>query len=433
MQNSNKTEVKKTKTSKSKVNLQPVRGTRDYLPEKQIFREQAMEKIKRIFEKYGFVPMQTPALEYASVLGKKYGEEEKLIFKFKFGDEELGLKYDQTVPTARVYAANRQTLGTPFKRYVLDRAWRGERPQAGRLREFLQCDIDTIGTYSLAADAELLACANEALAAIGLTNFTWRISTRALAENFLKSCGVADVKLQAAMRAIDKLDKIGEEGVAKELLEKGIGQAAVDTIFSLLKFKGDFDKIRSTIKIDPSVEDELLKFISYLDEFGVKNYTLDLSIIRGLDYYTGPIFEAKAPGFKGTIAAGGRYNHLIELFSGVEIPATGLTIGLDRILEFLKFESKKTKTALYVVGIGKDVIPLVQKFRAEGIPTDLDLMSRGLKKNLDFANKRGIPYVAIVGQEELSKGKIKLKEMSTGKEELLSFEQIVAKLRALPQ
>ncbi|MGC9058483.1 MAG: histidine--tRNA ligase [Candidatus Nanoarchaeia archaeon] len=412
-----------------KINLKPVRGMKDCLPEKQLFIEEIIQKMCSIFQKYGFVPMQTPALEYASVLLKKYGEEEKLIFRFKFGEEDLGLKYDQTVPTARVYAANPQ-LGRPFKRYVIDKAWRGERPQAGRLREFLQCDIDTIGTYSLAADAEILACANEVLTTIGIKNFKWRISTRKLAANFFKSCGVSDIKLQVAMRAIDKLDKLGEQGVKKELLEKGISEVAVDTIFSLLKYRGDLEKIKSAIKIDPAVFQELTEFISYLEKFNVKNYQFDLSLVRGLDYYTGPIFEAVAPHFRGSIAGGGRYNHLIELFSGKEIPATGVSIGLDRILDFLQFKPIKTKTKLYVIGIGTDVVPIVQAFRAQDIPTDLDLMSRGLRGNLDFANKKGIPYVAIIGPEEQKKNLLRLKDMASGKEELLSFEQVVAKLKA---
>ncbi|MEM4714434.1 MAG: histidine--tRNA ligase [Candidatus Nanoarchaeia archaeon] len=418
----------KNKTKKTNVILQPVRGMRDYLPEKQILREEMISKIKKVFEKYGFVPLQTPALEYASILGKKYGEEERLIFKFKFGDEELGLKYDQTVPLARVYATNPQ-LGKPFKRYVLDRSWRGERPQAGRLREFLQCDVDTLGTYDLRADAEILACINDALKEIGVENFTWKINSRKISVSFLKSCGVADIKLQVAMRAIDKLDKLSEDKIKKEMLEKGISEASVDTIFSLLKIRGDFEKIKKTIKLDPSAEKEILDFMSALNDFGVKNYKFDLSLVRGLDYYTGVIFEATSPNFKGTIAAGGRYDHLIELFSGVEVPATGATLGLDRIIDQLNLQGKKTKTKLFIITINQNPIPFVQKFRKAGINTDFDLMGRSLRKNLEFVNKLGIPYVAIIGEEETKQNKIKLKDMLTGKEKLLTFEEIITKLK----
>ena len=406
-----------------------VRGMRDYLPEKQIFREQAIAKIKQVFEKYGFMPMQTPALEYSSILGKKYGEEERLIFKFKFGDEELGLKYDQTVPTARVYAANQQ-LGKPFKRYVIDRAWRGERPQAGRLREFLQCDVDTLGTRSVMADAEIIACISEALKAIGIKKFTWRINTRKLVTNFLKSCGVADVKQQIAMRSIDKIDKIGMDGAAKEMIDKGIGEPTVGTCMTLLKTKGDLKKIKKSITIEPAVEKELNDLIKYLKKFGVNNFVFDASLVRGLDYYTGPIFEAYSPEIKGSIAGGGRYDHLIELFSKVEIPATGCTLGLDRILEFLKTKRTKTLAKVFVIPIGGvDAISTVQQLRKAGISADLDLMERGISKNLEYVAKQEIPFALLVGPQELKKKKVKLRDMKTGKEQMLTLKQVADKLK----
>lgn len=408
---------------------QPVRGMRDFLPEQQIFREQAIEKIKRVFEKYGFMPMQTPALENSFTLGKKYGEEEKLIFRMKFGDEELGLKYDQTVPTARVYAGNPQ-LGKPFKRYVIDRAWRGERPQAGRLREFLQCDVDTLGTRSLMADAEIIACLDEAVKTLGVKKVTWRINTRKLVSNFLKSCGVADVKQQFAMRAMDKMDKIGPDAAAKEMIEKGVGETAAGTCMALLKTKGDLNKIKKSIVIEPAVEKELDELIKYLKKFGVKNFTFDASLVRGLDYYTGAIFEAFSPEIKGSIAGGGRYDHLVELFSKVEIPATGGSVGLDRILEFLATKRMKTLVKVFVIPIaGVNAIPVVQQLRKAGINADLDLMERGISKNLEFASKQEIPFAILLGPEELKKKKVKLRDMQTGKEQLLTLKQAIERLK----
>jgi len=410
---------------------QTVRGMRDYLPEDAILREDLLCEVECIFQKYGFSPMETPALENLDVLTKKYGEEEKLMFRFKFGSEELGLKYDQTVPSARVVGTNQQILQKPFKRYIIDKAWRGERPQKGRFREFLQCDADTFGTKSLLADAEIIACLSEALEALGITKVKFRINSRKLISNFLECCGVSAIKQQVAMRAIDKLDKIGEIAAAEEMKKKGISEESVKEVFSLLKSRGDLAKIKRRITLNQEVTKELEELIGYLKKFKV-NFEFDLSLVRGLDYYTGTIFEAVAPGFSGSVAAGGRYDNLVKTFSGVEVPVVGGSIGFDRIYDQLQIkEKRKTVTDVFVIPINLEparAIEIVQQLRAADISADMDLVGRGVGKNLDYASKLGIPFVVFVGKEELKKKKLKLKDMKSGKESFLSLKELVKKL-----
>jgi histidyl-tRNA synthetase len=412
--------------------MQVVRGMRDYLPEDAILRKGLLEKIAKVFQKYGFSPMETPALEYVDTLTKKYGEEEKLIFALKFGEEKLGLKYDQTVPSARVIGGNIQALQKPFKRYIIDRAWRGERPQKGRFREFLQCDVDTFGSKSLVADAEIMACMSEALAAIGIKSAKFRINSRKLVSNFLECCGVSSVKQQVAMRAIDKIEKLGLEKVKEEMRSKGISEIAIDTMFGLLESRGDLGKIKKEMTLNEEVMKELEELMKYLRKFGV-NFEFDLSLVRGLDYYTGTIFEIFAPGFQGSIGSGGRYDKLISFFSGVEISAVGGSIGIDRIYDQMQIkEKKKTVADAFVIPIGiamDKALEITQQLRAAGINSDMDLAGRGISKNLDYASKLGIPYAVIVGAEEVKKKKLKLKDMKTGKEEFLLVQEITKLLQ----
>ncbi|HKZ49944.1 MAG TPA: histidine--tRNA ligase [Candidatus Nanoarchaeia archaeon] len=412
------------------ANLNPVRGMRDFLPEDAILRQEMLAKIAKVFRKYGFSPMETPAMEYLENLTKKFGEEEKLIFALKFGSEQLGLKYDQTVPSARVIGANQQALQKPFKRYMIDRSWRGERPQKGRLREFLQCDVDTFGSKSLMADAEIIACINEALSAIGIKDVKFKINSRKLVSNFLECCGVSPIKQQVAVRSMDKMDKIGPEAAAEEMRKKGIGDAAIGTIFELLKSKGDLDAIGQKITLNEDVKKEMKELMSYLKKFKI-DFEFDLSLVRGLDYYTGTIFEAVAPGFKGSVAGGGRYDNLVKTFANVEMPVVGGAIGFDAIYDQLQVnDKKKTVTEVFVIPIGIEMdkaLEITQQLRAAGINSDMDLIGRGISKNLDYASKLGIPYVIFVGAEELKQKKLKLKDMKAGKEELLDVKQIISK------
>jgi len=404
-----------------------VRGMRDFLPEDMIIRQKIIEKIKKVFEAYGFAPLETPALEYSKLLGKKYGEEERLIYRFKDkGGRELALKYDLTVPLARVVASN--PLSKPFKRYQIQPVWRYDRPQKGRYREFWQCDIDTIGIKSNLADAEIVACAAATLKTIGLKKFTIRINNRKLMNQMLIDAGVAQRLIVPALRAIDKLDKLGEDGVGAELRKKGVSKETIATLLEFIRIKGPLNKIFKAFLVDKEIKKELQEFESYLKSFGVKNYMWDLSLARGLDYYTGPVFEIIGGKGIGSIAGGGRYDNLIGMFAGQSVPATGLSFGLERVAEVLKLEKKKTKVKVYVIPIQtiKQSIKIAEQLRKAGINVDIDLQDRSISKNLGYANKLGIPYVAIIGKKE--KKNIRLRDMKTGKEQLMAIKQVIKKL-----
>ncbi|MEM2874301.1 MAG: histidine--tRNA ligase [Candidatus Nanoarchaeia archaeon] len=405
--------------------LQPVRGMRDFLPEDQILRNEIFDKIKTVFENYGFSPWEAPAIEYVEVLQKK-SVEEKLVYSFRDRSNRLVvLRPEKTPSLARLIAS--YPMAKPAKLYNVGRVWRYDRPQKGRFREFWQADIDIIGSISPLADAEVVATAAAAIKELGI-NFKIRINSRVLMNEFLKDCGVSDINRGKVLRIIDKLDKIGESGVKKELLAAKVSEQSVRDILALLKLRGSWSEIKKTIKVCKETEDEITAFLKYLEKFGIRNYVFDLSLVRGLDYYTGLVFEFATDDEIGSIAGGGRYDELIGAYTGVKIPATGLAIGIERIYEILKRKTKlkKTKTKVFVIPIGEiDAIPIVQQLRNAGISTDFDLMGRGISKNLEFASKQEIPYVIFVGKEELKKKRLKLRNMKSGREELLSLKEII--------
>ena len=312
----------------AKVNLETVRGMRDFLPEDKILRDEIIGKIKKVFENYGFAPLETPVLEYMEIMkfkGNLGDEALKLVYDFTDkGGRQVGLRYDQTVPLARVVATNPQ-LGKPFKRYAIDKAWRYERPQSGRYREFYQCDIDTIGVKSPMADAEILACAGAALKAIGIEKFTFRINSRVLMNELMEGAGVAKNQFVKVLRTLDKLDKLSEGEVAKEL-GTFLSDASVDTLLGLMKLRGNWSTISKTMKICNENRKLIEDFLKYLKDFGIKNYVFDLSLARGLDYYTGFVFEIDAGKEIGAIGGGGRYDDMIGDFTGQVTPATGLAL-----------------------------------------------------------------------------------------------------------
>ena len=387
---------------------QPPKGTQDFLPEEMITRNYIFDTVKRIYEKWGYEPIETPAFEEWKLLSKKSGggqsiKDEIYYFKDK-SKRELGLRFDLTVPMARVVASNPQ-LPKPFKRYHIGRVWRYDKPGAGRRREFWQTDADIIGSSSLEADAEVIAVACECLQTLGFKDFTVRLNNRKILENFIKSIKIKNHI--EVFRSIDKLDKIGQKGVEKELIKKKFSKEQINKI---LKFINN-EKFSSVIF------EELIEKIKILGY--EKKIKIDLSLVRGLEYYTGSVFEIVTKNSKSSIAGGGRYDKLIETFGGKPTPATGISLGIERIFQLIK-KQKKPITQIYIANVNddvkKDVIKLAKKFRELGINTEYDLMNRNLRKQLDYVNSKKIPYVIVIGNKEIKTKKLKLRNMQTGKE-----------------
>ena len=419
--------------------FQPVKGMRDFLPKEAILRERVFEKIKKVFERFGFSPAITPSLEYYEVFANKYAiGEENLKNIYEFEDKSgrrLALRFDQTVPLARLVACNPQ-LPKPFKRYEISRVWRYEEIKRGRYREFWQCDIDTVGSKSMLADAEIIACAIEAVKELGFEKVVMRINNRKVLTAIIKFVGL-EKKERDVLRIVDKLDKIGESGVKKELKAIGIEDKEIEELFKIISLKGREDvleKIEFLEKIEEGKQGitELRDLIEYLKEMiDERFFILDLSLARGLDYYTSTIFELSAEDKAiGSIAGGGRYDEMIGKFAGRgEIPAVGIALGVERILELMKDKADKiTVTHIFIAPVNesnrKDAIRIAKVLREKGINVEIDLMNRSLSKQMEYADKMKVPFVLIVGDEEVKSGKYRLKDMNRGIEKLVRLDEI---------
>ncbi len=423
------------------MEFQTPRGTRDFLPKDAIKRQFVLDKVRRIFELWGFDPLETPAFEEWRLLAAKSGggeaiREEVYYFKDK-SDRELGLRFDLTVPTARVVAIN-PNIPKPFKRYQIGNVWRYDRPGAGRYREFTQADVDIFGASSTDADALVIGVACNCLYELGFKDFIVRLNSRKLIEKLVLSVGVEQEKVLDIFRSIDKLEKIGEDGVKQELEKKGFYMATIKNVLRLislnietLKSKGFGEEIKSLEEIVEKIKD-----------FGYENAQIDVSLVRGLEYYTGPVFEIVLPENKAlTITAGGRYDKLIEVYGGKPTAAVGISLGIDRIMwimdEKKMFEGKETNAKVFLVSIGdsskvgRQIMRLSGLLRKIGISNEFDIMSRSLSKQLDYVNSKNIPYAIIVGEKELDKNVVKLKDMKSGEEKDISiagFEKDISKM-----
>ena len=428
--------------------FQPPRGTRDFLPEEMILRERVFDTVKKVFKRYGYDPFKTPAFENFELFATKEsigeGEQDKFYaFKDKSG-RKLCLRFDQTVPFARVVASNSQ-LPKPFKRFEISRVWRYEEVKRGRYREFWQCDVDIVGTKNMSADAEIIDCTMTVVKELGFTDCYMKLNNRKLLSGMIQFAGIPKNKVQDAFRSIDKLDKVGIEGVEKELESRGITGEQKEKLLKIIDVKLEprevLEKTKELIgdnELGLEGIKELQKLVEALENTGVKDFGIDLSLVRGLDYYTSTIFELMSKDQRiGSIAGGGRYDKMIGAFAGnkEEIPAVGIALGIERIIELLKErEEKKVKTVtkVFVANVNDEVkencLRIVGKLRQAGINTQTDVMGRNLRKQLDYANSLGIPYVVFVGPEEVESGKFKLKDMGSGEEKELSLEEIVAKL-----
>jgi histidyl-tRNA synthetase len=449
---------------------------RDFLPADVRRREYVIRVVREVYERYGFEPLETPAVENIETLLGKYGEEgNQLIFKIlkrgeheRTGEADLALRYDLTVPLARVVAEYGERLPKFFKRYQIQPVWRADRPARGRFREFYQCDVDAVGSRSPAVEAELCAAAADALTRLGFTNFTIRLNHREALAGVLDRAGVAAGGHADALVALDKLDKIGAEGVAKEFAARGIpGEAGV----TLLRFFGGLAALERSAEIVAGEDAEsqraafneaalgrLLEFVGPHERgaAGVENLReilrlaesagagarikLDPSLARGLSYYTGAIMEISVPDLAGSLGGGGRYDNLVGMFSGREVPACGFSLGLERIIVVMTergmFPADLVETpADVMVSVWDedstgDALALARELRAAGLRVDVYPEARDkVGRQFKYASARGVSFVAVAGPEERARGEVALKEMRTGEQRNVRREEAAAAVR----
>lgn len=414
------------------------KGMRDIKPAEMRVRERILQIMKEIFGVYGFSPLETPAVENWEVLSAKgAGGEEILNETYNFEDKggrRVGLRYDLTVPLARFIAMN-PNLPLPFKRYQIGRVWRYGDVAKGRLREFWQADVDIVGSESMLADAEVVACAVDVFKALGFKEFVVRVNNRKILSAMIQFSGVEKERVWDALRVIDKLEKVGEKKVVEELLERGVGEEACNRLMELLMLKGSseqlLEKAESLIggmKEGKEGVGELRELVSYLGEMGCSEYArIDFSLARGLEYYTGPIFEVFFSKEIGSLAGGGRYDRMIGLFLGREMPATGISFGVDRIAEVIPpaGDEEGGVFVAYTEGCLKDAVGVLTKLRRRGVSAVVDLRGRSLAKQLAYANSMNARYAVIVGKQEGREGKVKLRDFRSGEERTVGVEECI--------
>lgn len=404
------------------MTLQTLKGFRDFLPSEAKKRQYVIDILRKTFESYGFEPLETPALEYEEVLAGKYGEEgQKLMYRFRDqGGRDVALRYDQTVPLARVVAQYQNDILLPFKRYQIQNVWRAENTQKGRYREFLQCDIDTVGTPNLFADAEAIAVIAKALENLGVKDYKVLINDRRIFQELIRNKLIDESSLVLVLRAIDKINKIGEQGVLDELGKLGIDEnqrkLILNTINNLLP------------------DDEFKKIFDYLKEMGIEENKFEFSpsLARGLDYYTGMIFEVEIEGYDvGSVAGGGRYDNLIGMFGNKPVPAVGGSFGFDRLIEALEsldLFPKDLQTAKVLITSSQDniqkALDAAKNLRSNKINVEIYPDNEApIDKQLKYADKKQIPFVVLFEGE-----KTVLKDMTTGEKSEPSLEEISKKI-----
>jgi histidyl-tRNA synthetase len=427
---------------------QVLKGFRDYLPKQMILRRRIIETFREIFERHGFEPLDTPTLEYLEVLTGKAGENEKLMYHFlDQGEREVGMRYDLTVPLARVVAMHQDELVMPFKRYHIAPVWRADKPQRGRFRELWQCDADVAGSASMLADAEVVAILAEALTAVGLPNFTIHISHRRLLESMALASGVPEAQAGTIYRAVDKLDKIGRDGVRRELVGGGIDEGAADRVLEAVTAKGSPTELLDDLAVRLSAVQsaseaiaDLRQLFELLPAFGVPEgtYAFDLSLARGLDYYTGPVYEATVVEPRvGSVAGAGRYDKLVGTFLGRPIPATGISLGLERIIEVVN-EFGLLPTPATVADALVTVFPdtmsesarIARELRSAGFNVDCSVQpNRSLGDQLKYANRKGIRVAVIAGSAELDRGEAALKDLASGEQTTVPLARLAEEMR----
>ena len=432
-----------------KIEPRTLPGFMELLPSEQIKFNAMVDKIRKTYEKYGFLPLDTPIIEIADVLlAKAGGETEKQIYRFNKGDNDLALRFDLTVPLAKYVTQYYNDIAFPFKRYQIGKVYRGERPQKGRYREFYQCDIDIIGDgeLSLINDAEMPSVIYTTIKELGFEDFTIKINNRKILNGLFSELNVQEQSIEI-MRIIDKLEKIGKENVVKCLQDLEIENDKIYKIMNFMEIEGSTDKkIEELRKLNFKNEmfiqgvEELTQVVKYVRLFGVpdKNFKIDFTIARGLDYYTGTVYETFLNDYRelGSICSGGRYENLAEFYTDKKLPGVGVSIGLTRLfsklseLNILK-EQKQSIAKVMVVSMTEKIdtaLDIVSKLRDAGINSNVYVEDKKIKAKFKYADKLQIPYVAIIGEDEEKNGTVTLKNMETGEQEEMSIENVVQKL-----
>lgn len=446
------------------------KGTRDFSPEEMSKRNYIFDTIRSVYNLYGFQQIETPAMESLQTLMGKYGEEgDKLLFKIlnsgdylnKLSDEELiernslrlasklcekGLRYDLTVPFARYVVMHRDELQLPFKRYQIQPVWRADRPQRGRYREFYQCDADVVGSDSLLNEVELMQIVDTVFTRFGI-RVQIKINNRKILTGIAEVIGEADKIIDITV-AIDKLDKIGLDNVNKELADNGLSAEAIEKLQPILSLSGTNEEKLDTISGVLSASEIGLKgveetrfILDTLNNVGLNNeIQLDLTLARGLNYYTGAIFEVKALDTPmGSITGGGRYDNLTGIFGMPGLSGVGISFGADRIFDVLNTldlypEDAVTSTKLLFINFGQTetayCLPIVSKARAAGIQTEMYPDATKMKKQMNYANAKHIPFVAITGENEIAEGKVMLKNMVTGEQQMVTPDELIEIVKA---
>ncbi len=448
---------------------EPASGMRDFLPRELARRERVFDVIRDVYESYGFAPLETPSLERLSTLLGKYGEDEKLIFRvMKRGEKlqralddpdendlaDLALRYDLTVPLARIFAEYRGEFPRFLKRYQIQPVWRADRPQKGRYREFYQCDVDVVGSESLMVETEVASALTEVLHQLGFEDFRIHTNHRTLLRALMQTAGIESELRSEALVAIDKLDKVGVDGVVDELEERGIAREAIEALMPLLEqgeppgsppFDNDatLDRLAEEIGLDETGQQAIADLRALLafagDGPAADHLFVDPYLARGLSYYTGTIFEIRSDDFDGSLGGGGRYDELIGMFTNDSVPACGFSLGVERILVLMEeremFGEAVPAADVLVTVWNEQFAPkttaLARELRAAGLRVDVyPDHDDGFGKQFGYANERDIPFVAILAPDELDAGVVSLKEMESGDQEEIAREQIASELAA---
>lgn len=427
-----------------KVKPRTLTGFMELLPSEQIEFEKILSVLRSSYEKYGFYPIDTPVLESSDVLlAKAGGETEKQIYRFKKGDTDLTMRFDLTVPLAKYVALNYNELNFPFKRYQIGKVYRGERAQKGRYREFYQADIDIIGDGELSVlhDAEIPAIIADAFNNLGIKGFKIRMNNRKILGGFFEICSLSD-KVEDILRVIDKLEKIGCESVVKELNEMGVSKDKAQMILDFVGTDGTTEEKLCVAEkfagknetFDKGLE-EIKLLVESVKAMGMSedNFMLDFSIARGLDYYTGTVYETTItdhPEF-GSVCSGGRYDNLAEFYTDRPLPGVGISIGVTRLFTVLKetgFFGEETPSPIdaLIIPMTEDVaycIKVMAELRNRGVKVQTYYEDKKFKKKMNYANKINVPYVVIIGEDEIASGKIALKDFKTGEQKICNIDE----------
>ncbi len=405
-------------------NTQTLKGFRDFLPSDMYIRNYVKNTLTELFETCGFQPLETPALEYSSVLKGKYGSEtdDKLGYFFKDnGDREVGLRYDLTVPVSKVLAIYSNQIPLPFRRYQIQPVWRAENTQKGRYREFIQCDIDIFGTTSPIADAEIISIIYQGVKKLGFKDATIKINSRVVLSTILSQSGVTE-RQNYVLQSLDKLDKIGENGVKDELISKSLSDSQINQIFKYIK--------------QAQPDETLQQILDILKDFGLPqdSYVFDPTLVRGCDYYTGTIFEVQVPEANGSIGGGGRYDNLVATLGGPQIPAVGFSFGFERVVDVVKElqllpNNQTDKIKVLVANLGPEtqtnIIKLTSALRDNNISSIIYPDSDKLGKQIKYALNLGVPYLVIIGTDEAKNNQITLKNLNTSEQTVISLQKLI--------